>query len=172
MGSASYNVDRGGWESSLGVAGERFGDYIGSGSEQTVFQDTSNPQNVLKVVDGGMNESNLPDLKNTVERYISSRNSVPLQEPIKFEGIVDSNGQPIPVFSQFKLKSLGEMSSAEFNKSYMPLLQRALSSYGYIGDGINTNFSNGKRNLIDIKPENMGFDSNGNLRFFDVGFTE
>lgn len=165
-----YNVDRGEWESSLGIDGKRFGDYIGSGSEQTVFNDASNPNTVLKVANEDFNEKELPGLKEGVERFVSSRNSVPLQEPINFSGIVDIKGQPYPVFSQRKLKPLGEISSAEFNRTYTPLIRDALRHYGYTGDGVNSNFSNGYRTLIDIKPDNVGFDMDGNLRFFDVDY--
>lgn len=120
------------------------------------------------MANGYFNEKTLQGLKPVVERFVSSRNAVPLQEPIKLQGIVDIKGQPFPVFSQTRLKPLGNMSLAEFNNTYLKQLQEALRPYGYTGDGITANFSNGTRTLSDIKPENMGLDKDGRLRLFDV----
>lgn len=161
-----YRVERGNWDSSLGVDGKRFGDYIGSGSEQTVFEDLSAPDQVLKV--GDFYHKDLSKLRKFVSDFEKERNAIPLQEPIRFEGIVDREDYPYPVFSQPRLQPLGKMSTAEFNKTYLQQLQEELLPFGFTGDGVNTGFTNGLQILTDMKPENMGLTSDGKLRFFDV----
>ena len=52
----------------------------------------------------------------------------------------------------------------QFEKQVMPLIDLQFQRQGY-----NPNIrTNGLLHYGDIKPENMGFDSNGNLRFFDL----
>lgn len=161
-----YDVDRGPWVvGDFGVSGNRFGDYVGSGEEASVFNDVANSGKILKV---GEFYRDLPALKSHVPAFIEKKNIVPLQEPLKFIGIVDRDGHPFPVFSQTKLQSLGNISSEEFNKVYLPQLQEALRPYGFTGDGISKGFSDGVRTLVDLKPENMGLTSQGKIRFFDV----
>ena len=110
----------------------------------------------------------LPTLKSYVPAFIEKKNAVPLQEPLRFMGIVDRDGYPFPVFSQNKLQSLGNVPTEEFNRVYLPQVQEALRPYGFTGDGISTGFSDGVRTLVDMKPENIGLTSQGKIRFFDV----
>lgn len=162
-----YTVDRGNWmESDLGVEGEKFGKYVGSGGEQTVFEDTTNPNNVLKAYHDTYTKT--PEgLQDLVNDYLR-RNSIPLQEHVSFTGYVKQDGYVYPVFNQGRLLPLGSMSNAEFNAKYLPLLQKSLKPYGYTGDGISSEFTNGVYTLVDIKPENMGLTPTGELRFLDV----
>ncbi len=162
-----YNVDRGAWtESSLGVQGERFGEYLGSGGEQTVFEDLNDKENVLKVYHDTYTKD-MPGLEALVNSYLQ-RNSVPLQSQASFSGYVKDGTLLYPVFSQERVQPLGKMSNAEYTKKYLPLIQEALESFGYSGDGINSEFTNGVSTLVDIKPENVGFTPSNDLRFFDV----
>ena len=59
------------------------------------------------------------------------------------------------------------MSDVIFTKSIKPKIHHSLSEKGFYlnQDG---RYTNGKVILEDLKPANMGFDENGNLRFFDV----
>ena len=170
MMGKGVKVDRGSWmESNLGVDGKRFGKYIGSGGEQTVFEDATNPNSVLKVY----NDTYIKDvdgLKEFNRTFPARRNTIPLQDQIKFKGYVKDGDNLYPVYSQRRLNPLNKMSIAEFNRDYLPLLQRLLSSRGYTGDGISSEFTNGIKTLIDIKPDNMGLTTDGQLRFLDVDF--
>ena len=162
-----YSVERGNWvESKLGVEGEQFGKYIGSGGEQTVFEDLAHDNKVLKVYHKTQ-VNDMMGLEFLVNNYLQ-RNSIPLQEPASFSGYIKSNSNLYPVFSQDKLKPLGEMSNAEYMRTYLPLVQEALNKLGYGGDGVNSEFTNGFNTLIDIKPDNMGITQSNELRFFDV----
>lgn len=162
-----FTVDRGAWtESNLGVQGERFGEYIGSGGEQTVFQDKASPNNVLKVYND-TNTKDMNGLTSLVNSYLD-RNSIPLQEQASFEGYIKQNDNIYPVFSQGKLHSLGKMSNTEFSKKILPSIHDLLKQYGYSGDGITSEFTNGINTLIDIKPDNVGTTPSGELKFFDV----
>lgn len=158
-----YKVNRGNWEeSSLGVKGKDFGEYIGSGSEQAVFNNKSNPETVLKVYEDTY-RTKLDEVKQLVSDFENRRNNIPLQEQIKFVGLIDNNGNPYPVFQQNKLLPL-----KSFDKKSILQLQKELEKYGYKGDLKNKGFSNGQKTLSDLKPENVGYDSNGNLKFIDV----
>ena len=165
-----YTVDRGAWvESDLGVKGSRFGKYIGSGGEQTVYEDLVNPDKVLKIY----NDTKVKDLSELkkLSASLNRRNQVPLQEPINMEGFITRGNYLYPVYSQNKLKTL-DMPSAEFRKSCLPLIKNELLPFGYQGDGINSPFTDGTRTLIDIKPEDIGVNPEGKLRFFDVDLVE
>lgn len=163
-----YKINRGSWvDSDLGVDGETFGKYIGSGGEQTVFEDLSNKDNVLKVYNDTYAKS-IEDLTPVVESYLQ-RNTIPLQQPLSFNGYIKEGLYFYPVFNQMKLQPL-QTSNAEYQTKYLPLIQKALNSAGYSGDGLTTEFSNGIKTLVDIKPENMGLTSSGDIRFFDVDF--
>lgn len=163
-----YKVDRGSWtDSDLGIEGENFGKYVGSGGEQTVFEDLTNTNNVLKVYNDTYAKS-VEDLRPLVNSYLQ-RNTVPMQQPVSFTGYVKDNSSFYPVFSQGKLQPL-RISNAEYTKQYLPLVQEALNKAGYSGDGINTEFSNGTKTLVDLKADNMGLTPEGKLKFFDVDF--
>lgn len=160
-------IDRGGWESSLGIiGGSRFGDYIGSGSEQTVFKDNFNYNNVLKVYTDTRLEG-MQALKDMVYKFEQRRNTIPLQEPVNFIGTIDLGGYPYPVFTQNKISPLN-ISYNEFEQKVLPELREMLQQYGFNGDGISSNFTKGNTTLIDLKPENMGYTVDGKLKFIDV----
>ena len=162
-----YTVDRGSWmESDLGIEGERFGKYVDSGGEQTVFEDLANEGRLLKVY----NDTNVKDMKgleSLVDSYLQ-RNSIPLQLPASFTGYIKKDSYLYPVFGQEKVRSLKGISNAEYIKNYLPLVQEALNNAGYEGDGKTTEFTNGVHTLVDLKPDNIGLDSSGDLRFLDV----
>ena len=86
-----FTIDRGAWsESDLGVKGKRFGEYLGGGGEQTVFQDTSNPNMVLKVYNDTYTKD-ISGLKDFNRNYPKGRNTIPFQEQIKLVGYVRHN---------------------------------------------------------------------------------
>lgn len=45
----------------------------------------------------------------------------------------------------------------------MPIIKKKLKA-----EGFDKSFYNGKIHLNDISPSNIGYDSKGNLKFFDV----
>ena len=132
----------------------------------------SNPNKVLKVY----NDTYIRDiigLKDFNRTFPARRNTIPFQEPVKLVGYINhtipKHGTlKYPVYSQNKVTPLGKMSQHIFETSFLPIIKRSLSAKGYNGDNITSKFTNGKRTLVDIKPENMGFSKNGELRFIDV----
>ena len=106
-------------------------------------------------------------MQSLVNSYLQ-RNTIPLQLPASFSGYIKKDSYLYPVFSQEKVQPLGQMSNAEYTETYLPLVQTALKAAGYDGDGITTEFTNGIHTLVDLKPENIGINSSGDLRFLDV----
>lgn len=153
-------VDGGPWKSDISIDSKRFGEYIGDEGEQTVFIDHDNNNKVLKVYNDTYLK-NINEANKMANEYQNRRNAIPLQEPIRYIGTVDDSGYIYPVFSQNKLKEIGDID-------YQNIIKNELKKYGYIGDGINTNFTDGNKTLIDIKPENIGIDKNGSIKFIDV----
>lgn len=167
-----FTVDRGSWmESDLGVTGNRFGKYIGAGGEQTVFEDLGNPNKVLKVY----NDTYVKDMEGLkgLVADLNKRNQAPLSEPIGMEGFIvnDLNNHRFlyPVFNQNRLTPL-KVSHLEYMNNYFPLLQKELGRYGYKDTGSGHTFTDGTRVISDVKPENIGLNSEGKLRFIDTDF--
>ena len=157
LGNAKYPNSR---LEELTVENPRFGDMLGSGSEQTVFSDLNNPQRVLKVY-SDRRFSSLDELRD-FHRTWFIRNQVPFQKKMKFEGYVQDNRRIFPVYSQERVNPIGLMQFERWNKEYLPKINEMLESKGF-----ENNF-NGKIHLNDINPTNIGYDRNGNLSFFDV----
>lgn len=130
---------------------------IGEGSEAVVYQHPQYLNKVLKIyTDRPMN----PD--QAAEIIQVPRNKVPFQEPLQFEGLT-SNGYP--VFSQNKVTPL---TDKQWTPDLVNTIQKMFKSKGYIGDVRNSVLSNGKIKLLDISPQNMGYNSNGELRMIDI----
>ena len=130
---------------------------IGEGSEAVVYEHPQYPNKVLKIyTDNPMN----PD--QAAEIIQVPRNKVPFQEPLQFEGLT-SNGYP--VFSQNKVTPL---TYKQWTPDLINTVQEMFRSKGYIGDIRNSMLSNGKIKLLDIRPQNMGYNSNGELRMIDI----
>lgn len=162
-----YFQNRGSWESNLGVAGNQFGKYIGSGGEQVVFENKLDPNSVLKVYNDTYRK-NIKDVKSLVDDYINTRNNVPLQEKSEFVGLIDNKGYPYPVFKQNKLETLNDITNSLFEKEYFDKIKKELFKKGYKRMAESGDFTNGVDVITDIKPENVGILPNGDLRFIDV----
>lgn len=165
-----YTIDRGvQTESDLGVRGPRFGEYLGGGGKQTVFQDAQFPDKVLKVY----NDTYIKDingLKDFNRTYPKDRNTIPFQESIKLVGYVKhpykNHNFLYPVYQQKKLSILKD--DVYFRNHVLPRIQKSLNDIGFKGDGVKDNFTNGKITLVDVKAANTGIDSQGKIRFIDV----
>ena len=147
----------------LQVEGERFGAYVGKGSEQTVFEDANDASRVLKV-QTGQGFKNIDQIRLWHPQWFKRNQIGSIQVPMRFEGYLRGSNRIYPVYSQQRLKPLGSFVPMQFEKQVMPLIDLQFQRQGY-----NPNIrTNGLLHYGDIKPENMGFDSNGNLRFFDL----
>lgn len=130
---------------------------VGEGSEAVVYEHPQHSNKVLKIyTDYPMN----PDQAAKIIQV--PRNKVPFQEPLQFEGLT-SNGYP--VFSQNRVTPL---TDEQWTPDLINTVQEMFKSKGYIGDLRNSILSNGKIKLIDISPQNMGYNSNGELRMIDI----
>lgn len=81
-----------------------------------------------------------------------------------FEGYLSGNGRVFPVYSQKKITPIGDVSSAEWEQIYLPIINEQMRKIGYSGEG--TYY--GKFTVGDIYPQNIGFDEYGNIKFFDA----
>lgn len=145
------------------VNGERFGPYISHGSEQAVFEDTNDVNKVLKV-QTGQGFKSIEDIRQWHPHWFKRNQIGNIQVPMKFEGYLQGNNRIYPVYSQQRLKPLGNFAPLQFERQVLPLIDLQFQRYGY-----NPNLrTNGFLHYGDIKPENLGFDSNGNIRFFDL----
>ena len=130
---------------------------IGEGSEAVVYEYPQNQNKVLKIyTDYPMNPDQAADIIQV------PRNKVPFQEPLQFEGLT-SNG--FPVFSQNKVTPL---TNDQWTPDLISTLQEMFKSKGYTGDIKNSVLSNEKIKLLDISPQNIGYNSNGELRMIDI----
>lgn len=140
-----------------------FGDYIGRGSSQFVFNSRNNPKEVLKVYTGrGFNS--ISEIKAFHKQWMK-RNRLPLQERVNFKGYLKGSNRIYPIYSQNKIQPLPSMSSIRFQKEYVPQIDKLMNELGYKGSGT---YTNGKLTVGDISPYNMGYNSKGDLRFFDA----
>lgn len=132
-----------------------FGKFIGRGEEASVFENPKNMNTVLKVYNEPHTLEEALDLSNT-------RNSVPYQEQLKFIGFKDNK---YPVYKQNRLTPISE---EEFTPEIELKIKNMLKRKGFEYDP-SEGYSNGVLNLLDISPNNMGYNKRGQLRFFDVG---
>lgn len=84
-----------------------FGKLIGKGGQQTVFENTSNPDKVLKIVTGRKFTS-IPEIRQFHKEWMK-RNRLPLQERIDFQGYLQGKDRIYPVYQQNKVSPLGDM---------------------------------------------------------------
>ena len=79
----------------IGVDNPLFGKLIGKGGQQTVFENTSNPDKVLKVVTDRKFTS-IPEIRQFHKEWMK-RNRLPLQERIDFQGYLQGKDRIYPV---------------------------------------------------------------------------
>ena len=147
----------------ISVDSPMFGDYINKGSQQVVFGNAANSNQVLKVLTNRKFTS-VPEIKEFHKQWMK-RNRLPLQERITFEGYLQGNGRLYPVYSQNRVSTLGNISAIEWEKVHLPKLNKEMRKLGYSGsEGV---FTNGKLTVGDVSPNNVGY-VNGNIRFVDA----
>lgn len=140
-----------------------FGDYIDSGGQQSVFNAANNPDKVLKVYTDRKFTS-IPEIREFHKQWMK-RNRLPIQERIKFQGYLQGNGRIYPVYEQTKVNPLGDMPMITWEKNYIPQINEQMLKLGYKGNGT---YTNGQLNVGDVNPWNIGYNKNGELRFFDA----
>lgn len=147
----------------IGVDNPLFGKLIGKGGQQTVFENTSNPDKVLKVVTDRKFTS-IPEIRQFHKEWMK-RNRLPLQERIDFQGYLQGKDRIYPVYQQNKVSPLGDMPMVKWEREYIPQINAQMQRLGYNSNGT---YSNGTLNVGDINPWNIGYNKNGTLRFFDA----
>ena len=140
-----------------------FGDYIDSGGQQSVFNAANNSDKILKVYTDRKFTS-IPEIREFHKQWMK-RNRLPIQERIKFQGYLQGNGRIYPVYEQNKVNPLGDMPMITWEKDYIPQINEQMLKIGYKGNGT---YTNGQLNVGDVNPWNIGYNKNGELRFFDA----
>jgi hypothetical protein len=164
---------------SINVKSKLFGDFIGEGSEQSVFNSAKIPEEVLKAyTDRGF--STIDGIRDFHRKSNwMKRNQVPFQENISIRGFLKNpeSNTIYPVYRQGKMAPfvsplqdrLSSAQKAQWENTIIPQIDMKFHSKGYTGsaqDGIFT----GPLTVGDISPWNIGFNKEGQLRFieFDV----
>lgn len=153
-------------EKSMDVAGDIFGSPITKKSEQAVFNHATDPSKVVKVY--AVNNEGFPNIE-AIKKFQSSfmkRNQIPFTVKNRFVGYVRGDKGIFPVYVQNKVTPMRDMSNELYEQKVLPKLIEQLKAKGYTQTSPDV-FSNGKFKVTDLLPENMGYDSEGNLIFFD-----
>lgn len=131
------------------------------GSEQFVFRHPKLKNKVLKV-----NYDFSGNLESFYNNYILPRNLVPEQAPITLEGIT-REGYPV-VSQQFLKPYLANSFDSDVASKILKILRQNNfnATPSAVFDGTAT--SNGIIRIGDFQPSNVGFDTQGNLKFFDI----
>lgn len=129
-----------------------------------------NPNSVLKV--DGTGYSSPSAMKYSVQQY-QKRNFIPYQEKAEFMGYMKgmdaaTRTKPVyyPVYRQNRLRLETNTTPMYWDNVLVPKINKMMQAKGYTGSA-STSFTNGKHTISDMSPYNIGYDSQGNLRFFD-----
>jgi len=57
------------------------------------------------------------------------------------------------------------MSGVEWDRDWLPEIDEMMHQAGFTGSDV---YTNGKLTVGDVSPTNIGFDNNGNIKFFDA----
>lgn len=162
--------DSQGWHPDIN--GKGFGKVIGVGSEHTVYENLDNSNEVLKMLDIGYPTKQA--LRAGVKQH-NKRNLIPLQERAKFIGYVKGPNNAgtqeayYPIFRQKKLILPDESMYGDWLLKYLPRIENIMETYGITKSSRGWNEYQYKDYKIgDLSPDNIGFDSNNNIRFFDL----
>lgn len=154
-------------EEYMNVSGTIFGSPIAKRSEQAVFNHATDPTKVVKIyAHNNKGFRNMNELKAFMPTF-AKRNKIPFavkNEPI---GYVRGKDGIFPVYVQDKVTPLKAMDNATYERKILPELVKQLKAKGYTQTSPDV-FSNGKFKITDLFPDNMGYDGNGNLVFFDA----
>lgn len=142
---------------SINPESNQFGKFIDEGSEALVFEDPNNSNMVLKV-----NTDWRGTLQEFFDRYVIKRNRVPYQKPIILRGVTEEG---FPVFNQERVTP---MTDEQYFQN-LSKIREMLYNKGFVGDFENWGYvSDGSIEIGDFNPRNVGFDSKGNIVFFDI----
>lgn len=144
-----------------------FGPFIAKHSEQAVFNHATDPTKVVKVY--AVNDKGFPDITaiKKFQMHFMKRNQIPFGVKNRFSGYLKGKEGIFPVYVQDKVTPLRAMNNTQYEKEILPKLAEQLKAEDYIQISPDV-FSNGKFKITDLYPENMGYDNQGNLIFFDV----
>lgn len=166
----TFNPYKEGSEWKWDANGELFGKQIGEGSEQFVYENMKDPNVVLKI--DGTGYSTPTAMRHSVQQY-QERNLIPYQEKAKFMGYMKGMDAATRtksvyylVYSQNRLRLETNTTPMYWDNVLVPKINKMMQSKGYAGSAT-TSFTNGKHTISDMSPYNIGYDKNGNLRFFD-----
>lgn len=135
-----------------------FGDSFADGSESEVFNDPANKFAVVKEFSSGY-KNNPSGMREELVR----RNSVPGAMPTKMIGM---SKYGYPILQQGRVTSIEEGAPWTYSlaKDAKQLFENSGYKYG-MHQGVP---NNGSWKIIDVSPQNLGYDSFGNLRTIDV----
>lgn len=147
--------------------GNIFGPFIAKHSEQAVFNHATDPTKVVKVY--AVNDKGFPDITaiKKFQMHFMKRNQIPFGIKNRFSGYLKGKEGIFPVYVQDKVTPLRAMNNTQYEKEILPKLAEQLKAEDYIQISPDV-FSNGKFKITDLYPENMGYDNQGNLIFFDA----
>lgn len=145
----------------INVQGDRFGSYINHGSQQVIFNDATNSDQVLKVLTGEKVLKTPNDIKQFHKTWFK-RNQIPNAAKINYIGYLQGNDRLFPVYTQPKLNIVG--TPQDWSTIHLPKINEILYNAGYKGNG--TYY--GKFTIGDVNPDNIGYDNFGKLYFTDV----
>lgn len=135
-----------------------FGSSFADGSESEVFNDPSNKFAVVKEFSSGY-KNNPSGMRDELVR----RNSVPGAMPTKMVGM---SKYGYPILQQGRVTPIEEGTPWTYSlaKDAKQLFENSGYKYG-LHQGVP---NNGSWKIIDVSPQNLGYDSFGNLRTIDV----
>ena len=135
-----------------------FGDSFAEGSESEVFNDPANKFAVVKEFSSGY-KNNPSGMREELVR----RNSVPGAMPTKMIGM---SKYGYPILQQGRVTPIEEGTPWTYSlaKDAKQLFENSGYKYG-MHQGVP---NNGSWKIIDVSPQNLGYDSFGNLRTIDV----
>ena len=173
-GEADMPIRHHGGVYTMNVTSDYVGKQIGHGSECYVFEHAKKPGYVIKAKTDRIFED-IPAIESYNKQYIFNRNLVPRQLPIEYEGYLHSEKGLIPLYSQQRVTPITDESITTWTKELLPQINKIMESAGFTlkeGRYYNPHITNasGKKGLTigDMMFTNMGYDSNGNLVFFDL----
>ena len=137
---------------------KRFGDSFAEGSESEVFNDPDNKFAVVKEFSSGYKNDPFG-----MRRELVRRNSAPGAMPTKMIGI---SNYGYPILQQGRVTPIKEGTPWTYSlaKDAKQLFENAGYRYG-LHEGVP---NNGSWKIIDVSPQNLGYDYFGNLRTIDV----
>lgn len=149
------------------ATGDIFGPFMDKQSEHAVFNHATDSSKIVKVY--AVNDKGFADIAAIKEfqAHYMKRNQIPFGVKNRFSGYLKGKDGIFPVYTQDKVTPLKAMNNTQYEKEIFPKLVEQLKAKGYTQTSPDV-FSNGRFKITDLYPDNMGYDSQGNLIFFDA----